>query len=74
MADPDRIVSYNGYEIRIFVLRPITMEKTFRAKYEVRSMADEAQQSPRAGIIAGGFETPDQAEEAALKAAKYMID
>ena len=74
MADPNRIVTYNGYEIRIFVLPPIRMEKTFRAKYEVRSMADEAQQSPRAGVIAGGLETPAQAEEAALKAAKFMID
>ena len=73
MADPNRIVNHNGYEIRIFVLPPTGVDKTFRAKYEVRSMSGERQKSPRAGVIAGGFATPEQAEEAALKAAKHMI-
>ena len=73
MGDGNRVVTYNGYEIRIVVLPPLTTERSFRAKYEVRSLGDHAQ-SLRAGVMAGDLETPQEAEEAALMAAKRMID
>ena len=73
MKPPSRIYHYDDHEIRVFVLPPFVVDNAFRAKYEVRASRRE-DAAPRSGIIAGPFPSADSAEEAAITAAKMMID
>ena len=68
---PDRIEHYKDHEIRIFVLRPISDEMTFRATYEIHLNGSK---HVVAGTIAGAFSTARAAEEGALEAGKFSID
>ena len=70
--EPDCIVRYQGHEIRVFVLPPTAAGRTFRATYEIRVIG--GQDKLRRGTIAGSISSAQEAEEAALAAARKMID
>ena len=69
--EPTRIVSYKGWEIRLYVRGPIFKERIFSATFEIlRTSSDRRVSKSVIGTFAIGLD----AENAALKEAIKAID